>query len=164
MLYQPGYTSIRIIYALVPKHLLLCPVPLIVFPPHRRVIFVLKWPCRLIGGNRFGRFPQLRYLLFPRGKNSIPVSSSIDRISPARHPRGRDYRHPGWFLVVMIRLLYWWSPQTTRCAPFDSFGGASPIPKDFRRQASPTGIQCRHPLRPGTLLRGLVQESCLRAG
>ena len=49
-------------------------------------------------------------------------------------------------------------------APFDSFGGAGPIPKDFRRPTSPTGIQCRHPLRPGNLLQGLVQESCLRAG
>ena len=134
------------------------------FSPHRRVIFVLKWPCRLIGGNRFGRFPQLRYLLLPPGKDLIPVSSSIARISPARHPRGRDCRHPGWSLVVMINLLYRWSPQTMRCAPFDSFGGACPIPKDFRRQASLTGIQCHHLLRPGNLLRGLVQESCLRAG
>ena len=133
------------------------------FSPHLRVIFVLKWPCRLIGGNRFGRFPQLIYLLFPLGKNPIPASSSKARISPARHPRGRDYRHPGWFLV-MISLLYRWSPQTMRCAPFGSFGGAGPIPKDFRRQASPTGIRCRHPLRPGYLLRGLVQESRLRAG
>lgn len=134
------------------------------FSPHRRVPFLLQWPCQLIGENRFGRFPQLIYILFPLGKNSIPASSSKARISPARHPRGRGYRHPAWFLLVMISLLYGRSPQTKRCAPFDSFGGAGPIPKDFRRQASPTGIRCRHPLRPGYLLRELVQESCLRAG
>jgi hypothetical protein len=43
--------------------------------------------------------------------------------------------------------------------PSDSFGGAL-IPKAFRRHATRTGIQCRHPLLLGYLLR--VQESCLR--
>jgi len=45
--------------------------------------------------------------------------------------------------------------------PSDSVGGA-PIPKGFRRHATRTGIQNRHPLLLEYLLRGLVQESCLR--
>jgi len=124
--------------------------------PHQRVIWALRWPCRLNGESLLCQAPRSTFLLY---LNPASVLSSTTRITHVQRPRGRGYRHTGRLFDAMC-LLYRWSLQRIRC---DSFG-LSPTPKGFRRQATTAMFRCHHLSHPGYCLRDLLQKNGVRGG